>query len=254
MQVILATTTSTKDSGLLDVLIPVFEKQTGLVVKPISVGSGAALAMAERGDADVLLVHSPDAEKRLVDAKVITNYSFVMYNDFIIVGPPADPAGIRGTKSAADAFKAISSSGSLFVSRGDNSGTHTKEKSLWSLLKTEPAGAWYIQSGSGMAQTLQITSEKMGYTLADRATYLAQKNNLSLEVLVEGDGPLLNIYHVAQVNPEKFTRVNAKGAKAFVDFMMSKQGQTIIGEFGKEKYGQPLFVPSADKKVTDFIK
>jgi tungstate transport system substrate-binding protein len=245
--VILSTTTSTVDSGLLDDLIPRFEKKTGFRVKTIAVGTGQALAMGEKGEADVLLVHAPASEKKLVDAGVVINYQLVMHNDFIIVGPVADPAKIKG-KTAADAFKAIDAGGAVFVSRGDDSGTHKKELSLWKDANVVPTGKpWYQESGQGMGATVLMASEKAGYTLTDRATYLAQKANVRLEILSEGDKPLLNIYHVMQVNPEKFSKVNAAGAKAFVEFMVAPETQKVIGEFGKDKYGASLFFPDAVK-------
>lgn len=247
--VILATTTSTVDSGLLDVLIPAFEKQSGYRVKTIAVGTGQALAMGEKGEADVLLVHAPEAEKKLVDAGVGTNYQLVMHNDFVIAGPPDDPAKIKGM-SSMEAFKAISAKQAIFISRGDDSGTHKKELSIWKKAEVTPAGQkWYQETGQGMGATLQMASEKQGYTLTDRATYLAQKSNLKLEILSEGDKGLLNIYHVMQVNPEKFTKVNAKGAEAFVAFMIAPETQKMIGEFGKEKFGQSLFFPDAGKQM-----
>ena len=245
--VILSTTTSTVDSGLLDDLIPLFEKKTGFRVKTIAVGTGQALAMGEKGEADVLLVHAPASEKKLVDTGVVINYQLVMHNDFIIVGPAADPAKIKG-KTAADAYKAIDASGAIFVSRGDDSGTHKKELSLWKDANVVLTGKpWYQESGQGMGATLLMASEKAGYTLTDRATYLAQKANVKLEILSEGDKPLLNIYHVMQVNPEKFSKVNAAGAKAFVEFMIAPETQKMIGEFGKDKYGSSLFFPDAVK-------
>jgi len=245
--VILSTTTSTADSGLLDVLIPLFEKKTGFRVKTIAVGTGQALAMGEKGEADVLLVHAPASEKKLVDAGVAINYQLVMHNDFIIVGPAADPAKIKG-KTAADAFKSIDAGGAVFISRGDDSGTHKKELSLWKEANVALTGKpWYQESGQGMGATLLMASEKAGYTLTDRATYLAQKANVRLEILSEGDKPLLNIYHVMQVNPEKFSKVNAAGGKAFVEFMIAPETQKAIGEFGKDKYGASLFFPDAVK-------
>ncbi len=246
---ILSTTTSTVDSGLLDVLIPVFEKQTGYRVKTIAVGTGQALAMGEKGEADVLLTHAPSAEKMLVDSGTVTNYQLVMHNDFVVVGPAADPAGIKG-KPSAEAFKAIAARQAVFISRGDDSGTHKKELSIWKGLETTPAGAkWYQESGQGMGATLLMASEKQGYTLTDRATYLAQKKNLGLEILSEGDKSLLNIYHVMQVSPEKFGKVNAEGGKAFVEFMVAPETQKMIGDFGKDKFGQSLFFPDAGKKM-----
>lgn len=251
--VILATTTSTQDSGLLDVLIPEFEKATGYKVKTIAVGTGQALAMGEKGEADVLLTHAPASEKKLVDNQSVTNYKLVMHNDFIIVGPKSDPAHIKGMKSA-EALKAISNNKSLFISRGDDSGTDKKEKSLWEKVNIKPDGTWYQESGSGMGQTLNIASEKDGYTLTDRATFLSLKKNLNLDILVEGEKSLLNIYHVMQVNPEKFSKVNADGAKAFVDFMIDSKTQDKIGEFGKDKFGESLFFKDAGKSEEEIGK
>ncbi len=245
--VILATTTSTQDSGLLDELIPEFEKATGYKIKTIAVGTGQALAMGEKGEADVLLTHAPASEKKLVDSQAAVNYQLVMHNDFVLVGPPSDPAKAKGMKSPSEALKAISDSQSIFMSRGDDSGTHKKEKSLWEKVNIKPEGKWYQESGSGMGQTLNIASEKAGYTLTDRATFLSLKKNLQLEIVVEGEKSLLNIYHVMQVNPDKFPKVNADGSKAFADFMIDSKAQTIIGEFGKDKFGQPLFFPDAGK-------
>lgn len=246
---ILATTTSTVDTGLLDYLVPIFEKQTGYRVKTISAGTGQALAMGEKGEADVLLVHAPEAEKKLVDAGDVSNYQLVMHNDFIVVGPPADPAGIKG-KPSADAFKAIAQKEVTFISRGDDSGTHKKELSIWNKAEAAPGGAkWYQESGQGMGATLLMASEKQGYTLTDRGTYLAQKSNVRLAVLSEGDKSLLNIYHVMQVNPAKFAKVNAAGGKAFVEFMVAPEIQKVIGEFAKDKFGTPLFFPDAGKQM-----
>lgn len=246
--VILATTTSTQDSGLLDVLQPEFEKKTGYKLKVIAVGTGAALRMGEKGEADVLLVHAPKSEKPLVDSGVVVNYSLVMHNDFILVGPESDPAGVKHAKTTAEAMKKIFDKGAIFVSRGDDSGTHKKELGLWQEAKLEPKGQkWYQESGSGMGATLNIASEKQGYTLTDRATYLSQKDKVKLAILKQGDKSLLNIYHVMNVNPEKFNKVNAEGSKAFVDFMVSKETQEIIGKFGVDKYGEPLFFPDAGK-------
>lgn len=248
---ILATTTSTQDSGLLDVLIPAFEKKTGYKVKTVAVGTGAALAMGEKGDADVLLVHAFASEKKLVDNQTAINYQLVMHNDFVIVGPSTDPAKVKETKTAVDALKAIYASPSIFVSRGDDSGTDKMEKALWVKTNIKPAGTKYQATGQGMGQTLTIASDKEGYTLTDRATYLAMKKNLKLDILLQGETALLNIYHVMQVNPEKFPKVNAAGAKAFVDFMINADTQKLIGSFGKDKYGQALFFADAGKKMED---
>ncbi|QGP92060.1 Tungstate-binding protein TupA [Neomoorella glycerini] len=246
---ILATTTSTMDSGLLDVLIPMFEKKTGYTVKPNAVGTGQALAMGDKGNADVLLVHAPEAEMELVKKGTAINRQLVMHNDFIIVGPPGDPAGIKGAKKAVDALKQIAARQAIFVSRGDDSGTHKMEKSLWQAANIKPQGKWYQEAGSGMGQTLNIASEKGGYTLTDRATYLSLKKNLKLDIMVEGEKALLNIYHVMQVNPDKFPgmAINSEGARAFVDFMVAPETQQVIGNFGKDKFGQSLFFPDAGK-------
>ena len=246
--VILATTTSTQDSGLLDVLVPLFEKESGLQVKTISVGSGQAMKMGEKGEADVLLVHSPEAEKKFMADGFGTSRRLVMHNDFIVVGPAADPARIKGA-SAADALKRIAQSGAVFVSRGDNSGTHAKEKGLWKGAAVNPEGQkWYQQTGLGMGQTLNVAAEKKGYTITDRATYLSLKKGLGLEILTEGDSKLLNIYHIIELNTAKWPKVNAQGGKAFADFMVAKKTQELIGKFGVDKFGAPLFLPDAGKK------
>ena len=247
--VILATTTSTQDSGLLDVLIPMFEKQTGYFVKTIAVGSGQAMAMGQKGEADVLLVHSPAAEKKFVAEAYGVNRRLVMHNDYIILGPTSDPAKIKGMKATAEAFKKIASASALFLSRGDNSGTHSKEREVWKATGINPEGQkWYQQTGLGMGQTLNVANEKDGYTLADRGTYLSLKKNLKLDILVEGDAILLNIYHVIEVNPAKWPKVNVAGGKAFADFMVAKETQDMIKTYGVEKFGSPLFFPDAGKK------
>jgi tungstate transport system substrate-binding protein len=253
--IILSTTTSTQDSGLLDVLIPIFEKKTGYFVKTIAVGSGQAMAMGRKGEADVLLVHSPAAEKKFVAEGYGVNRRLVMHNDFIVVGPSEDPTKIKGAKPTVAAFKKIASGAALFLSRGDNSGTHAKEMAIWKAAGIKPEGQkWYQQTGLGMGQTLNVTSEKKGYTLADRGTYLALKKNLSLDILVEGDAILLNVYNVIEVNPAKWSKVNAAGAKAFADFMVAKETQEIIKTFGVDKFGAPLFFPDAGKKEEELGK
>jgi tungstate transport system substrate-binding protein len=253
--IILATTTSTQDSGLLDVLIPNFEKKTGYFVKTIAVGSGQAMAMGQKGEADVLLVHSPEAEKKFVAEGHGINRRLIMHNDYIIVGTPEDAAKIKGTKASTESFKKIASAKALFLSRGDNSGTHSKEKSIWKAAGVNPEGEkWYQQTGLGMGQTLNVAAEKKGYTLADRGTYLALKKNLGLDILVEGDAILLNIYHVIEVNPAKWPKVNVPGGKAFADFMVSKETQEIIKTFGVDKFGSPLFFPDAGKKEEELGK
>jgi tungstate transport system substrate-binding protein len=249
---ILATTTSTQDSGLLDVLVPMFQENTGYAVQTVAVGSGAALKMGEEGNADVLLVHAPSAEKALMEAGWGKDRLLVMHNDFIIVGPADDPAGIKDLTTIVEVFHSIADSGANFVTRGDDSGTHKMELSLWGKTEVDPSGqAWYVDSGQGMGATLTIASEKQAYTLTDRATYLANKANLELEILFEGDAALLNIYHVITVNPEKWPKSNYDGAVAFSEFMIAPETQAVIGEFGKEKFGQPLFFPDADKTDAD---
>jgi len=253
--IILATTTSTQDSGLLDVLLPIFEKKTSYFVKTIAVGSGQAMAMGQKGEADVLLVHSPDAEKKFTSEGYGVNRRLIMHNDYIIVGPSEDPAKLKGMKSPSEAFKKIASEKALFLSRGDNSGTHSKEKAIWKAAGVNPEGEkWYQQTGLGMGQTLNVTAEKKGYTLADRGTYLALKKTLNLNILVEGDAILLNIYHVIEVNPAKWAKVNSAGAKAFADFMVAKETQDIIKTFGVDKFGSPLFFPDAGKKEEELGK
>ena len=245
--VILATTTSTQDSGLLDLLVPQFEKESGCQVKTIAVGSGQAMKMGERGEADVLLVHSPAAEKKFMADRFGSRRRLVMHNDFVLVGPATDPARIKGT-SAQEAMGRIARSQGLFLSRGDNSGTHAKELGLWKGLGVAPEREkWYQQTGLGMGQTLDVAAEKRGYTLTDRATYLAHKKRLGLVILVEGDNALLNIYHVIELAAGKNTRINSAGGQAFADFMVAPKTQELIGRFGVDKYGAPLFTPDAGK-------
>jgi tungstate transport system substrate-binding protein len=246
--IILATTTSTQDSGLLDVLVPLFEKESGYTVKTVAVGSGQAMKMGEKGEADVLLVHSPDAEAKFMVEGFGATRRLVMHNDFIILGPAADPARVKGA-TAAEAMKHIAQANALFASRGDNSGTHAKENGLWKAAGITPEGQrWYQQTGLGMGQTLNVAAEKKAYVLTDRATYLSLKKNLGLDVLVEGDGKLLNIYHVIEINTTKWPKVNTAGGKAFADFMVTKKIQETIGRFGVDKFGAPLFFPDVGKK------
>lgn len=247
-EVILATTTSTQDSGLLDVLIPIFEKKTGYKVKTIAVGTGTAIAMGQRGEADVLLVHDPSKEVPLIDSGVGMNRKLVMHNDFIIVGPASDPAGIKGTALVVDAYKKIAAANATFISRGDASGTNSAELKIWKSAGITPKGqSWYQETGQGMGATLSIAAEKGAYTFTDRATYLATEKTTGLKILMEKDPALLNVYHVIQVNPSKFKMINAPGGKAFVLFMIDSETQSIIGNFGVDKYGQPLFFPDANR-------
>ena len=252
--VILATTTSTQDSGLLDVLVPLFEEQTGYQVKTVSVGTGAALALGARGESDVVLVHAPASEVQWMAQGNGTERLLVMHNDFLLVGPADDPAHVKGTASALDALKQIASAGAPFVSRGDNSGTQQLELSLWQKDGISPKGQpWYIESGTGMGQTLTIADERQAYTISDRATWLAFTGKIQLPIVVERDPVLLNVYHVMPVNPAKFPGVpiNAAGGQAFADFMVEPATQKVIGDFGRDKYGQALFVPDAGKSDAD---
>ena len=250
-EIILATTTSTQDSGLLDFLLPKFHEENNFIVKTIAVGTGKALQMAVDGNADVLFVHAPSAELELVQDGFGIDRTLVMHNDFVIVGPSNDLAGISGLGSASEAFRRIDDTVALFVSRGDDSGTHKKEKEFWTALNIQPQGESYIESGQGMAATLKIASEKYGYTLTDRATYLANQANLDLQILTEGDLQLLNVYHVIAVNPDKWTNVNYSGAQAFTAYLISDEVQQMIGQFGVDQYGQPLFFPDAGKSESE---
>ncbi|MGE5485978.1 MAG: substrate-binding domain-containing protein [Ignavibacteriales bacterium] len=239
---VLATTTSTADTGLLSVLNPAFEAKYPYQVKTIAVGTGEALKLGEKKEADVLLVHARSSEDKFMADGFGTRRLDVMYNDFVIVGPKDDPAGIKGLKPE-DALRKLSSEAKTpFVTRGDDSGTHKKEKELWKAAGAKAEGAWYISTGQGMGATLKIASEKKGYTLTDRGTYLATKG-LELDVIIEKYPSLLNPYGVIEVKGAK----NAEGAKAYADFITSAEGQKIIAEFGKDKFGQALFVPSATK-------
>ena len=247
-ELLLVSTTSTQDSGLLDVLLPAFTAQTGYSVKLVAVGSGQALKLGEEGNADVLLVHSPAAEIEFVAKGFGIDRRHVMHNDFVIVGPAADPAALHTqlTLDAQRAFKTIFSSASTFVSRGDDSGTNVKELALWKQAGLDPHGQpWYLETGQGQGATLTVASEKSGYALTDRGTFLAYRAKLNLKILVEGDKSLLNIYHVITVNPKRWPKINYAGAKAFADFITSPAGQKIISEFGVKEYGQPLFFPDA---------
>ena len=239
---VLASTTSTQDSGLFDVLIPAFEKDNPQYkVKVIAVGSGEAIKMGESKDADVLLVHSPAAEKKFVADGLSPKRKDVMYNDFLIVGPASDPAKIKGTPVAADALKAISEAQATMITRDDKSGTAVKEATLWKQAGVTPSGAWYQATGQGMGESLKVASEKQAYILTDRATYLNLKDSLDLVPLVEGDKALYNQYGVLVVTGAN----NEAGGQAFSDWIVSPAGQAVIETYGVEKYGQPLFIPNA---------
>ena len=250
---LVATTTSTQDSGLLDVLIPDFEKKTGYKVKTSAVGTGQALAIGERGDADVVLVHAPSLEADFMAKGAGDRRLLVMHNDFIVVGPPSDPAKIKGLP-IDQAFRAIAAAGAPFISRGDKSGTDTFEKSIWQQVGITPDRKWYVEAGVGMGQTLTIASEKKAYAVTDRGTYLARRAQLQLDVLVEKDVKLLNVYHVITVNAQRFPRVNKAGADAFADYLVAPETQQLIGSFGVQQYGQPLFFPDAGKRDEDVGK
>jgi tungstate transport system substrate-binding protein len=250
---ILATTTSLQDSGLLDALIPLFEAQTGYTVQTVAVGSGAAIQMGREGNADVLFVHSPTDEKTLMADGFGKERVLIAHNDYIIVGPEADPAAIKGL-SPVDAFKAIYAAGSPFVARADKSGTSTKELGFWKKAELDPATekpAWYIETGQGMGASLTIASEKGAYILTDRGTFLANKDKLQLTLLVENDPSLLNVYHVITVTPEKWPKVNYEGALAFLNFMLSSTAQDFMATFGVDKFGIPLFNPDGGKTDAD---
>ena len=250
-EVILATTTSTYDSGLLDVLVPAFEAQSDYVVKTVAVGTGKALAMGREGNADLLLVHAPAAEEAFMAGGYGSRRDLVMHNDFVLLGPPDDPVGAGEADSPGAALARIAADRYGFLSRGDDSGTHKKERSLWEQAGIEPDGEWYLESGQGMGATLRIASEKQAYTLSDRATYLALRDELDLAIVFSGAPELLNIYHVILVNPARWPRVNQAGAQALADFLISPEGQALIATFGVERFGEPLFVPDAGKAEED---
>ncbi|MEX2238444.1 MAG: substrate-binding domain-containing protein [Dehalococcoidia bacterium] len=246
-EVILATTTSTVDSGLLDELIPRFEADSDYEIKPLSLGSGQALETASRGDADVVLVHSPAAEQEFVDSGNGIERTLVMHNDFIIVGPEDDPAGVAGAASIGEAMTAIADAGANFVSRGDDSGTHTLELRLWEGAGIDPTGEpWYSESGQGMGATLTIADQTGSYTVSDRGTFLSFGGDVALTIAFEGAPELLNIYHVILVNPDEHD-VNEDGARAFAEFLVSEEAQAFIETFGVDEFGEPLFVPDAGK-------
>lgn len=246
-RLVLATTTSTQDSGLLDVILPLFEAGAGIKVDVIAVGTGQALKLGEDGNADVLLVHSRKAEDEFMAAGHGSRREDVMYNDFVLLGPASDPAGVVGSASAAEAMSKIAAAGALFVSRGDDSGTHSKEKSLWSGAGIEPAGDWYVSAGQGMGAVLTMANEQQAYTLSDRATFLARTlEGTDLVVVGEGDKALFNPYGVITVNPEKNPSIQAELANQFVDWIVSLPAQEAIAAYGVEEFGQSLFVPDSE--------
>jgi tungstate transport system substrate-binding protein len=253
-EVILATTTSVQDTGLLDVIVPLFEKESGYQLKAVAVGTGQALAMAARGEADVVLAHAPDTEKKYLAEGALVNRRLVMHNMFLLAGPATDPAKVKGSANAIAALKKIAEAKATFVSRGDDSGTDKLEKKLWAQAGIKPASEWYVETGQGMGRTLSIAGEKQAYVISDRATYLAFQKTTGLAVLLEGDPVFLNVYHVMEVNPEKFPKVNAKGGKAFADFLLSARVQDILKTFGIDKYGEALFHPDAGKTEEDLLK
>jgi tungstate transport system substrate-binding protein len=242
-----ASTTSTQNSGLFDFILPVFEKKTGIKVDVVAVGTGASIEIGKRGDADVVFVHAKDLELKAVEEGFFIDRHDVMYNDFVIIGPTNDPIKIKGIKSANDAFKKIADASSFFVSRGDKSGTHTKELAIWKAVTITPAGQkWYLEAGQGMERTQRIANEKRAYTLTDRGTWLAtrDKDRLEMMIVLEGDPALFNQYGVMAVNPAKYKHVQYKEAMQFVNWLISKEGQDVIASF-KDKMGNPLFIPNA---------
>lgn len=247
----LASTTSTRDSGLFDHLLPIFQNETGIEVRVVAVGSGQALALASRGEADVVLSHAPEREEKAVAKGAVTRRRLVMHNDFLLLGPPGDPAKVGGLRDAAEACRRIVATGVRFVSRGDNSGTHLLERKLWAAAGVKPGGEAYVEAGLGMGATLMVASEKAAYTLSDRATYLAFKPRLALVPMVEGEPRLLNPYHVLEVSAASHPRVNHEGARAFAEFLLAPATQARIGSFGRERYGEPLFVPDAGRRVEE---
>ena len=245
---ILATTTSTENSGLLAVLVPLFEEQSGYSVKVIAVGSGAAMKLGERGDADALLVHSPEAESEFIEAGFGVERTPVMFNDFVIVGPPSDPAAIKGAPDPAIAFSRIHDSRAAFVSRGDESGTHKRELMLWEIarINSDFTGDWYAESGQGMGATLTIAAATEAYTLTDRATWLAVSDKSEQPIHFEGGDALLNEYHVIIVAPERHNRLNVEAARSFRAFLIAPKTQEIISSFGREALGQSMFTTYAE--------
>jgi tungstate transport system substrate-binding protein len=252
-EIVLLTTTTTQDSGILDALVTAFEKRTRIHVKPIVAGSGDVLKQASRGEGDVVLTHSPEAEKEWMTQQCATSRRLVMYNDFILIGPHTDPAQIKGL-SAAEALRRISDRKAPFVSRGDQSGTHARELKLWKEAGVDPKGqSWYRETGQGQGQTMDVASQQQAYALTDRGTFRVNDKRLDLAILVEADPALFNIYHVMTIDPARFPKTNAQGGQAFADFLVSPDGQHVIAEFGREKYGSSLFTPAAGKKEDELL-
>lgn len=241
----LSTTTSTDNSGLLKALLPPFEKASGVAVDVIAVGTGKALKLGESGDVDVVLVHDPGLEEKFVAGGFGVDRRRVMHNDFVVVGPRDDPGGLRGARSAAEAFRKLAAGKAPFVSRGDESGTHQKEKALWKAAGVAPAGAWYVQSGQGMGEVLQMADEKRGYTLSDRGTFIAYERKLDLVVVSEGDPGLFNPYSVIAVNPARNSHARYDLARRFIDYLTGPEGQKAIADFKVE--GKQLFFPDASR-------
>ena len=252
-ELIILTTTTTQDSGILRVLTDAFAKKSGLTVKPIVAGSGDILKQGARGEGDVLLTHSPEAEKAWMAERNGTSRRLVMYNDFVIIGPEADPAKIKGLK-AADALRRIAETKAPFVSRGDQSGTHVRELAMWKRAGIDPKGqSWYRETGQGQGLTMDVASQLQGYAFTDRGTYLVHAKRIGLPILVESDPSLYNIYHVMPVNAAKFPKVNAPGGEAFADWLVSPGGQVVIVEFGKAEYGRSLFMPASSMREDQLL-
>jgi tungstate transport system substrate-binding protein len=249
--IVFAVGTTAYDTGLLDALLPPFEKREGAQVRVVACGTGQALALGARGEADLLLTHSPPAEEEFMAGGGGILRRRLMYNDFIIAGPPADPAQVRRSASAREAFAAIARSGATFVSRGDESGTDLLEKKLWNTIGSRPAAKAYLETGQGQAATLRVASHKQAYLLADRGTYLSQRALLDLEILYQGDPGLRNVYHLIVVNPSKGPRVNVEAARRLARYLLSGEAQQIVRAFGREKFGEPLFIPDADPSGSD---
>jgi tungstate transport system substrate-binding protein len=247
-ELMLGSTTTTQDTGLLDMLVEEFQDRTGYRVTLVVGGSGQVIEQAARGDLDALLVHSPAAERQMVDDGDAIERTLVMHNDFVLIGPADDPAGAGSASSVSEAFASIASSGSPFVSRGDDSGTHVKELAIWSAAGVDPSAQdWYEETGQGQGATMQVANQRDGYALTDRGTFLAQQDDLGLTVLFEGDGVLLNVYHALLVNPATHNGINEAAGRAFIEFITSADIQALIGQFGVEEYGEPLFTPDAGK-------